>query len=204
VKGRVLHSRVLLDGQPVPSKDFGALVPVDPGAHAIEVETDGAISQKKEVTLAERGYETITLEIQDKEKPATVPTAMATATATETAPPPPPPPPSKLPAFVLGGAGAASLIGAGVFYGLRVGALGELSEKCPELSDCPAELRPLKDNAETYTIAAGVLVGVGAAALAGAGAYWFFTQRKPTTRAEAVPVIGVGVTPGGIRVTGRF
>src|SRR5689334_20757186 len=47
VKGRILYSHILLDGQPIAQKDFGTLVSVDPGPHAIEVETDGAIAQKK-------------------------------------------------------------------------------------------------------------------------------------------------------------
>lgn len=218
VKGRVLHSKVLLDGQPVLAKDFGTLLPVDPGAHAIEVETDGSIAQKKEVSLPERGYETITLEIEDKEKPATEPTASVTATATASAPPPPPPP-SKLPAFVLGGVGVASLIGAGVFYGLRVAELGNFSRLCPVETypkdesgqqDCTGNTaaQGAYNNAQTFTITAGVLVGVGAAALAGAGAYWFFTQRKPSAappaKAGAASVVGVGVTTGGVRVLGRF
>lgn len=221
VKGRVLHSRVLLDGQQVLPKDFGTLVPVDPGSHAIEVETDGAIAQKKEVTLAEKGYETITLEIEDKEKPAPVATASASATASESAPPPPPPPPpSRVPAFVLGGAGVVSLIGAGVFYGLRVGALGDFDAQCPPPEGggervCSPAAKGAYDNAQAFTIGAGVLLGVGVAALGGAGAYWFLTQRKPASSssqpasgagagAQAGTSIGVGVTPGGIRLFGAF
>jgi hypothetical protein len=224
VKGRVLHSRVLLDGQPLLAKDFGTLVPVDPGKHAIAVETDGAIAQKKDLTLAERGYETITLEIEDVEKPAPALTGTATASVTTSAGlPPPPPPPSRLPAFVLGGAGVASLIGAGVFYGLRVGALGEFEAQCPappgggERMCSPAARAPY-DNAQAFTIGAGVLLGVGVAALGGAGAYWFLTQRKPASpapgsqqpangaggNAQAEPMIGVAVTPGGIRLVGQF
>lgn len=218
VKGRVLHSKVLLDGEPVLAKDFGTLVPVDPGTHAIEVETDGEIAQKKEVTLAERGYETITLEIEDEEKPEPSATATATASATAAAPPPPPPP-SRVPAFVLGGAGVASLIGAGVLYGMRVVSLGDLEGQCtvPDGGgqwQCPEGARGAYDDAQIFTIGAGVLVGVGAAALAGAGAYWFLTQRKPATgapgsrpangNAQVEPAIAVGVTPGGIRLLGRF
>lgn len=216
VKGKVLHSRILLDGQPVLAKDFNTLVPVDPGKHAIEVETDGAIAQRREVTLAEKGYETITLELDDKERPlvATV-TATATSAPTSSAAPPPPPP-SRLPAFVLGGAGVASLIGAGVFYGLRFGAIGQFEELCPVAKfpkddsgnqDCPPSAQAPHDDAQMFTVVAGVLTGVGVAALGGAGAYWLLTQRKPAngqpTKAPAT-TIGVSVSPTGLRVLGSF
>ncbi len=215
VKGTVLHSRVLLDGQPVLSKDYGTLLSVDPGAlHAIEVETDGAIAQRKEVTLAEKGYETITLEIEDKEKPVVAPTASVTASESGTATAPPlPSPPSKVPAFALAGAGLASFIGAGVFYGLRAGALGQFEELCPESQfpkdasghqSCPAAAAGPHSDAQTFTIAAGVLTGVGVAALAGAGAYWLITQRQPASGQPAKPTMGVSVSPAGIRVIGKF
>lgn len=214
VKGRVLYSRVLLDGQPVPQKDFGNLVSVDPGVHTIEVETDGVTSQKRELNLPEKGYETITLEIVDPDKPE--PTATASATVTAPPPPPPPPPPSKVPAFVMGAGGVASLVGAGVFYGLRVSALGEVDRLCPPSGGgdrvCPPETEGPLENARTFTITAGVLTGVGVAALAGAGAYWLVTQRKPAvqsptsgrTAAKQMPVVAVGVTGTGIRIVGSF
>jgi len=204
VKGTVLYSRVLIDGQPLIAKDFGTLVSVDPGVHTIAVETDGAITQKKEVTLAEKGYETITLQIDDPEKP--VPTATVTASASDSVAPPPPPPPSRLPAFVLGGVGVASFIGAGVFYGMRVGALGDFEAQCPSTGDvrsCPKAAQAPYNDAQTFTLAAGVMTGVGVAALAGAGVYWLVTQRQGA-KPQAKPAIGVSVSPGGIRVSGSF
>jgi hypothetical protein len=210
VKGTILYSHVLIDGQPVLEKDFGTLIPVDPGAHSIKVVADGVTTQQKDLTLAEKGYETVTFEIEDKEKPPPAPTVTATATVTETAPPPPPPPPSRLPAFVLGGVGVASLIGAGVFYGLRGGALGSFQEACPVdkyppnadgVQACPPDAQGPYNDAQSFTIAAGVMLGVGIAALGGAGAYWFFTQRKP---AQQKPAIGVSVSPTSLRLIGRF
>ena len=212
VKGTVLYSRVVIDGEPVLAKDFGSLINVDPGTHVIGVETDGAIVDKREVTLAEKGYETITFEIQDKERPV----ATATATVTETAPPPPPPPPppSKLPAFVAGGVGVASLIGAGVMYGMRAGALGSFAELCPTdkyppdstgVQHCPVAAQGARDDAQTFTLGAGVLLGVGIAALGGAGAYWYFTQRKPTApTGKPAPSIGVSVSPVSVKIVGSF
>ncbi len=211
VKGTVLYSRVVIDGQPVLAKDYGSLINVDPGAHTIAVDTDGVLSQEKQLTLAEHGYETLTFEIEDKEKPVPTATASATVTAAK-AVAPPPPPASKLPAFVLGGAGVASLIGAGVFYGLRVGALDSFAQGCPTdkfppdkdgVQHCPAAVQGAQSDAQSFTIGAGVLLGVGVAALGGAGAYWYVTQRKaPAT----VPVVSIGVSvmPSGVRVSGSF
>jgi hypothetical protein len=207
VKGKVLFSRVLLDGQPLLAKDFGTLVPVDPGTHAIEVETDGAIAQRKEVSLPEKGYETITLEIEDKEKPVATATASASPSLPPLLPPPPPPPPSRLPAIVLGGVGVASFIGAGVAYGLRVGALEAFDEQCPpgesDVRSCPPAAQVPYSDAQTYTVLAGLLTGVGAVAVGGAGAYWLFTRRQPQ-KSQPTTTIGVSVTPAGVRVLGKF
>lgn len=210
VKGTVLYSRVLLDGEPVQSRDWSTLINVDPGAHTVAVETDGAIAQKRELTLAEKGYEIVTLEIVDKEKPMPTATATVSATATVTAPPPPPPP-SKLPVIVLGGVGVASLIGAGVFYGLRAGALGAFEEQCPidtyppdqnGVQHCPQGAEGARADAESFTIGAGVMLGVGVAALAGAGAYFLLTQPKKGAPPKAS--IGVSVAPTSVRVFGKF
>jgi len=210
VKGTVLYSRVLLDGEPVLAKDWSTLIYVNPGDHTIAVDTDGALSQKKELTLAEKGYETITLEITDKERP--VPTATASATVSAAPTVAPVPPPSRLPAFVIGGAGVASLIGAGVFYGLRVGALGAFEEGCPidkfpigkdGVQHCPPAAEGALADAQSFTIGAGVLLGVGVAALGGAAAYWVLTSPKKAG-APPKPAIGVSVAPARIQVFGEF
>ncbi len=210
VKGKVLYSRVLIDGQPLLEKDFGTLVSVDPGTHLIEVDTDGTISQHKEVVLSEKGYETITFEINDREKPVATATASVPTSAPTVLPPPPPPPPSLVPVFVIAGVGAVSLIGAGVSYGLRLGALGRFDEACPAPQNkdvprnCPPEAQAPHDEAQTLTIAAGVLTGVGVAALAGAGAYWLYTSRSSSGPAKPKAAIGVSVAPSGVRVFGQF
>lgn len=210
VKGTVLYSRVVIDGQPVLAKDYGSLINLDPGPHTIAVDTDGVLSQEKQLTLAERGYETLTFEIEDKEKPA--PTATATATVTAAPTVAPPPPASKLPAFVIGGVGVASLIGAGVFYGLRVGALDSFAAGCPAdkfppdesgVQHCPASVQGAREDAQAFTLGAGVLLGVGVAALGGAGVYWLLTQRKAGAPAPKA-AIGVSVTTSGVRISGQF
>ena len=211
VKGTVLYSRVLLDGEAVLAKDWSTLINVNPGAHTIAVETDGVITQKKDVTLDEKGYETINLEIEDKERPAPTATASSSVSAAPTVAPTAPPP-SRLPVFVIGGVGVASLIGAGVFYGLRVGALSTFEEGCPAdkfppdkdgVQHCPAAAQAALGDAQSFTIGAGVLLGVGIAALGGAGAYWLLTQPKKAA-APAKTSIGVSVAPSGIQVFGKF
>lgn len=212
VKGTVLYSRVLLDGEAVLQKDWSTLINVDPGTHTIAVETDGAIAQKKELTLGEKGYEIVNLEIADTERPAPTATATVTATVTATATAAPPPPPSKLPAYVIGGVGVASLIGAGVLYGLRVGALGTFEEGCPTdkfppdkdgVQHCPAAAEGALADAQSFTIGAGVMLGVGIAALGGAAAYWFLTEPKKGAQPPKTS-IGVSVAPSGVRVFGKF
>ncbi len=113
--------------------------------------------------------------------------------------------PSHTGAWVLGGAGVAALIGAGVFFGLRQGALSDAAELCPEeggVLRCPGpaqetEAAGLRSDAGTFTVGAAVAGGVGVAALVGAIVWG-------TRSAEARPtlnVAGSGLTAG---IAGRF
>jgi hypothetical protein len=111
---------------------------------------------------------------------------------------------------VLGGAGVASLIGAGVMYGLREGALGSLRTACPPGMDdklhCSPAVRDsvqgLQSDAQTFTVTAGVLLGVGVVAVGGAGAYWFWTGRAAKKQQPAA--VGVSVGPASVHVIGQF
>jgi hypothetical protein len=212
VKGRLTTSKVLLDGSPVAPALMGTNIPVDPGTHTVDVETDGQNAFHKEFTLQERAREIVELELNDPEVAAT-----SVAQPPGTAPPPgsPPPPPQEsdflafpppLPAIIAGGVGLAALVGAGVFVGLRQQTISEVRDSCsdPERdSGCDPDLKSIADRGETYTIVADVLFGVGGAGLL-AGAVLWIALPGPKRDASNGTAIRVAPTPAGVRVNGTF
>ena len=102
--------------------------------------------------------------------------------------------------FVLGGAGIASLAVAGVFFGMKQGAISDLDAACgSDRQSCPPDLAGTRDSGELYaTVSTATFIG-GAAALAiGLGLVVFAPSPSPA------PSVGLTVGPGGARVIGRF
>jgi hypothetical protein len=139
---------------------FDATLPLDPGEHAIEVRVESYKPFMKTVTLIEGVRDPVIVEATLEPMPVVV------------APPPPPKPvlvdtpPDRTVAYVVGGLGVASLIGAGVFYGLRASTLSDLDATCKNRADCDPDKRALDDRGRSYTLAGNVLLGVGVAAVA--------------------------------------
>jgi len=214
VKGRLTSSRILLDSAAVAPALVGSNIPVDPGTHAVDVETDGKNAFHKEVTLAERAMEDVELPIDDPEKTAGTTPAGSPTTAATVAPPavkseglsfPPP-----LPVLIAGGVGVASLIGAGVFFGLRQSTISEVRDTCTDPDHdrgCDDRKKDVADRGATYTIVGDVLVGVGAAGVLAAGVLWFAVPSLGQSGSNAAPnrtSVRVAPTARGVRVVGTF
>jgi hypothetical protein len=214
VKGRQATSRILLDGAAVAPALVGTNIPLDPGTHAIDVETDGKNVFHKEVTLAERAMEEVELPIDDAEKaapaPSTAPSVEPTAAPTAkpgglTFPPP-------LPVIIAGGVGIASLVGAGVFFGLRGSTISEVRDTCEDKEHdrgCDVGKKSVADRGATYTVVADVLAGVGGAGLIAAGVLWFVVPSgqngsTATGANQASRAIRVAPTSRGVQVFGTF
>jgi hypothetical protein len=201
VTGTILQSKVLLDGEPVPKALYGTAIPVDPGAHKIELDTDGTITFRKDVTLQEGESQPIAIEVRDVEK------------VDEPPPPPPPPPPpadegmGRIPAYAAAGVGVLALGGAGVFLGLRESTLASIRENCPTDTTCDSRYRDdieaQQSDGKTYTTAANVLLGVGAAGLVTAGVLWFVLAPEEPASSGSTSVSVAPAGPGVV-VSGRF
>jgi len=190
VTGKVIQSKLLLDGAKVEAAAFGAEIPVDPGSHVIEVQDPaGKSTFKKELSVGEHGAEKVSVEVNDVEPP---PPPFPTVTASPIAPPPPPP--SRLPAYIVGGAGAALVVGWGVFFGLERGAIAEARTHCVGGDQrCTEEARPAIERGRTYYVVSNVFLGVGLAGLAGAGVLWFVLG----PRKQGPPKAAVTLSPAG-------
>ncbi|MBI2391591.1 MAG: hypothetical protein HYV09_18530 [Deltaproteobacteria bacterium] len=179
-------ARLTIDGQIV---SFDAVVPLDPGAHRVAVEAPDHAPFERDVTLVEGVTTPVAVEPRlDPIAPDKAPAGPAPPSAADTTP-------DRTLPWVLGGVGAASLIGAGVFYGLRASTLSELDASCSARVDCDPSKRDLADRGRTYTIVGNVLLGVG---LASIGAALTIVVLTPAKRPVALVA---GPTHVGVRLT---
>ncbi len=201
VTGKLRTSILTIDGKKITAALLDNDIPVDPGKHVLEARRDGKLVQRKVAVLSEGEAASFTLEVDDPEpKPP------------KAKPPPskpPPPAPSRVPAYITAGAGAALLIGAGVFFGLRQATISAIRDSCDANdNNCDPTLIDNEELGRQYTITSGVMLGTGLAAL-GAGVTLFFVLAPPKAqpdapRAAAVPSFGIAPMPGGARFIGEF
>ncbi|MFO0649913.1 MAG: hypothetical protein U0326_27080 [Polyangiales bacterium] len=187
VAGAPSNLELRLDGRSVPRESWEGGVEVLAGSVVIDASAPGRRPLHREVTVAPRATERVTVAL-DAETSVTPVTPVTPVTVTPvTVTPvvgPPTTPASQGPGvgpWIVMGAGVASLALSGVFFGLREGALSDRDARCTGAAlrgdDCvvPAaqvqDAQSAQDAAVGFTTAAYVTLGVGAAALAG-GVLW--------------------------------
>jgi hypothetical protein len=191
-------AEVQLDGVALGASSVGVPVPLDPGPHSVSAKAPGYLPFNQTVSIAENEAKTVSISLPLApviEAPAPR-GAGAGASLDKPAP--------KLLPYVIGGAGIASLIGSGVFFGLRQSALGNLEAKCgPNRDACPASAAGEYSNLKLYNATAQIALGVGVASLGTAVTLWVLQRR-------AARVSGVGLLPSapnavaGISCVGSF
>jgi hypothetical protein len=205
VKGRLSHSRILMDGAPVAAALIGSAIPVDPGRHTVELQTKGKIVFSKDLDLEEKNQATVDIEVNDVDPPP--PPPIVPKVSTSARPPQPDVPeanPSKLPAALVGTVGILGFIGAGVFLGLRESTIAEVGATCSEGGkQCDPDLEPVAGDGEKYTTAVTALTIVGGVGLATAGVLWIVSL-PPSKDDPAKTKLGLAPTPTGLRLLGTF
>ncbi|WP_437479397.1 hypothetical protein WME75_33430 [Sorangium sp. So ce1014] len=196
VRGKGAASAAMaLDGIALGGASIGVEVPLDPGPHALTAKApnykpfQATVELKEGVTRVE-----VTLEALPQE-------LLIQAGAL------PEKPPSKVVPYVIGGVGAASLIGSGVLFVLRQGALQDLEDACgPAGKSCPPSMESRYDDLKLYHYGAQVALGVGVAAVGTATAILLLQKKKPKepekTSLQLVPVAGGSEL--GARLSGTF
>jgi hypothetical protein len=195
VKGRLVSSRILLDGRALSSAELAAEIELDPGAHVLSVrDAGGAPTFHRELSLAEKGEERVEILIADR---------VEASHEHESGP-------SRVPAYVTGAVGAAALITSGVFFGLRAGTISTITSHCANmvaLTGCRPSDASLASQGRTYTAVADTLVALGAAGV-GTGVILFIVlapKRDPGGRAGAgSSSVWLSPTGSGLRLEGRF
>ena len=194
VTGKVLTSKILLDGAPVAASLLGVAMPIDPGDHAVEVrDAAGKATFHKDLKLAEKAAERLAIAVNDVE---------VVAAPADAAPRPPPPAErSRAPVFLAGGVGVASLIASGVFFGLRAGTISTVAASCADpvnYTGCKntTDTQAAMASGRTYSTLTSVTLGVGLAGLGAAGILWFVTSPKKAAEPTKAGVILVPTGPG--------
>lgn len=205
VKGRLSHSRILIDGAPVAAALLGSAIPVDPGRHTVELQTKGKIVFSKNLDLGEKNQATVDIEVNDVDPPP--PPPIVPKVSTPANPPPPAVPeadPSKLPAVLVGTVGILSFIGAGVFLGLRESTIAEVGETCEKGGkQCDPDFESVAREGEQYTTAVTALTIAGGVGLGAAGVLWILSM-PPSKDDPAKTKLGLAPTPTGLRLLGTF
>ncbi|KYF68390.1 hypothetical protein BE11_30960 [Sorangium cellulosum] len=157
-------------------------------------------------------------------RPAPTPTASESASAPEPPPPvptasavpsrpvevPPPQPPHGYAPWIATGAGVVSLLVGGILTSSGFAEISDAEESCPNRTNCEPDVADQGNQGRTQATVGGVLLGLGAAGIAG-GLIWEFGFNQPRTPSGLlVPAAKLRVTPvagpgtAGIGVSGRF
>lgn len=176
---------IALDGVALGGASIGVEVPLDPGPHALTAKAPNHKPYQQTVELKEGAVTRVEVTLEALPQELLI---QAGALPEEK-------PPSKVVPFVIGGAGVASLIGAGVLFGLRQGALQDLEDACgPGGKSCPPSMQSRYDDLKFYHYGAQVALGVGVGAVGAAGAILLLQNRKPKapekTSLDLVPIAG--------------
>lgn len=169
-----------LDGVAVGDSSVGIEVPLDPGPHAVTAKAPNHKPLETSVTLKEQ--ETTKLAIELEELPPE-PARIGAVVAIEK-------PPSKVVPLVIGGVGAASLLGSAVLFGLRQHTLSRLEDACGAGGKhCPASMQSKYDDLKFYHYGAEVTLGVGLVAVGTAGALLYLQRKKKEPEHSALQLV---------------
>jgi hypothetical protein len=213
---------IALDGVSLGASSVGVPVPVDPGPHTLSATAPGYENFSTTVEVAEGGEESVTVELTQLEETTAKPVA--------------PPPSGVGPAqsgpdlrtlsFIVGGAGAASLITSGVFFALLQSKTSDMEDICGNDGTCKNDsldereltlATRLNGKIATYYYLTLVTGGLGVAGL-GAGGYLYYRstqqhhEKKPPEPAEApesdfswrLDPVAPGADVAGLSFVGSF
>jgi hypothetical protein len=196
--------RVELDGVDLGEGQIGQPVAVDPGPHRIIAKLGGgkefryAASVKEgettEVELAPPPDEEGAPPAGNQPKPVGGDKGVTPEEVRKS---------SALP-WIIGGVGAASLVGSGVFYILRSGAKSDLDEKCRADGVCPKSMEDTQSKGELYSTLSMVTLGVGVVGIGVATVLLVTAPKKEQTTTGVRWDVVAGPGSAALSAYGRF
>jgi hypothetical protein len=149
---------ITLDGKPIDPANLE--LSVDPGKHKIEASAEKRVPFSAEITVAEKESKEVKVRLPEQPKDE----APKDETPKDETPPKEEPSSRKVPtvAYIVGGAGAASLVVGGVFYLLRSSAKSTLDKNCDSTTlVCPADQQSNIDSGKRSTLLGNIFMVVG-------------------------------------------
>jgi hypothetical protein len=185
-------ARILVDGAPLSREAWGAPLPLAPGEHTVLVEALERRDQRFTVILGDGDR---------KELP--VRAGPPPASASPPPPPPPPPPPvtdgRRVAGFVVGGAGAAGLVIAGITGGVLLSRDARIHALCPDRVCTPEGTQEIAGS-KPLLIANAAAWGAGLAGVGAGAALLIVSRGRAAPAITAAPLVshrGAGVSLGG-------
>ncbi len=181
-----------LDGKSIKGVDHR----INPGSHELVAKASGFKEHREKFDAKEGETVSLSFTLQTKRKPKS-----SEPVEVESGPDFPIGP------VVLGAAGVVAA-GAGVYFYTRVSAIDDDRRAEFEKAGCPGPSCPeepesarlLREDGEQAALFGNVFVGVGAAALVGAGVWWLLSGNG----GKAQPTVGLTLAPNQAHVVGRF
>lgn len=182
---------IFVNGESVGTTLVGTPLERDPGQYRIRAQMPDAqpVEQVVAVSAGDNPHVTMRLTVEPKPKPITVEPGGSSR---------------KTIGYVVAGVGAASLIGSGITFLLRQGALSDLEDGCPqyETQPCPEKLRSTVDRGQLMSTLSPILLGVGVLGV-GAGVALIVTAPRKTEAASSKSLT-VSAGLGRVDATWRF
>jgi len=186
----------------IPPAGWGVPIPVDPGDVTVRASHADGRSFEQTVHLARGGSVAIDIALA-----MAAPTrAVAASTPSTEAPSPLPSPHLEAPRmrptvtgpgvgpWVIVGAGAVSLVVAGILWSMRDSAIADRDAAC-DARGCDPSSIDSNETARSFTLGTNLAMGLGAAAIAG-GLTWFFVARSGRGETRALRP-SAWIHPGG-------
>ncbi|MDF2691862.1 MAG: hypothetical protein K0S65_245 [Labilithrix sp.] len=181
---------IFVNGESVGTSLVGTPLERDPGAYRIRAQIADAqpIEQTVNLSAGDNPHVTIRLTVVPKPKPVVSTEDHSTRRTV---------------GWIVAGVGAAALVGSGVTFLVRQGALGDVDDQCPSRRNCPDGLRDTVDTGKTMSTLTTVLLPVGIVGV-GAGLALVFTSGSSSPEAKTAREVRVAPTLGGLSLSGRF
>ena len=192
-------AEIQLDGVALGATSIGVPVPLDPGPHSVSAKAPGYLPFSQTVSIGQNEAKTVNISLSPEPVEVLPPRGPSSAGSVEK-------PNAKLIPYVVGGAGLASLIGSGVFFGLRQSAISDLEAQCgPNRAACPSSAASEYSNLKVYNVAAQVTLGAGVLGVGAGVTLWLLQKHPAAAKSRGVLVLpSAPSSVAGVSCLGNF
>jgi hypothetical protein len=182
---------IFVNGESVGPTLVGTPLERDPGSYRIRAQMADAQPVEQTVTLSAGDNPHVTIRLSHAPKPKAQPATQDHSTR-------------RTVGWIVTGVGAAALVGSGITFLVRQGAIGDVDDQCPTRRNCSVGLRDTVDTGETMSTLTSILLPVGVVGV-GAGLALVFTSGSSSPEAgKTARSVRVAPSLGGLSFSGNF